>query len=228
MVDLRTHHQPELGHHVRQAEAWLAKSAEGENTAALSYAALELRFAAERLAVHYWRAVLDRRPEEAELREIASFKRIEKRIYELAGHQQEIDGHFEFMRVILSAMKIDIPLQTPHVGRLSSFWHDCSELCHIGWPLGCEIPEVRKGAHARLTEIVGELSLWVGSLGWPVLKEDRFAELRTRFVNGDATPDDVIAHVRAVGLWARVEFPDGRPSQFVGEAVPPEAPASAS
>ena len=109
MADLRTHHQTELGHHVLQGQTWLTESAEGENTAALSYAALELRFAAERLAVHYWRALLGRRPVEVELRDIASFKRIENRIYELAGHQKEIDGHFEFMRVILSAMKIDIP-----------------------------------------------------------------------------------------------------------------------
>jgi hypothetical protein len=222
VAELRTHHQAELGHHVLQGQSWLDASVEGENTAALSYGALELRFAAERLAIHYWRALLGRRPVDAELRDIDSFKRIEKRIYELAGHQREIDGHFEFMRVILSALKIDMPLHTPHVGKLSGFWHDCSELCHIGWPLGCGTSEARQSAYARLSEISRELSIWVSSLGWPVLKEEKFAELRTRFVNGNATSEDVLAHVRTVGVWARVEFPDGRPSQFVGDAVPPQ------
>lgn len=101
MPDVSTKHSPELAHHVRQGIAWLSASAEGENTAALSYAAFELRFAIERLAVHYWRALLNRTPEEKDLRDIESFKRVERRIYELAGHQREIDGHFEFMRICL-------------------------------------------------------------------------------------------------------------------------------
>ena len=116
MPDVSTHHQPDLAHHVRQAVAWLAASAEGENTAALSYAAFELRFAVERLAIHYWAALLDRKVEEQDLRDIESFKRVERRIYELGGHQLEIDGHFAFMRVVLGAMKIGMPFHTPKIG----------------------------------------------------------------------------------------------------------------
>lgn len=87
MPDVGMHHQPQLAHHVRQGLAWLSASGNGENTAALSYAAFELRFAVERLVIHYWAALLDRKPEEQDLRDIQSFKRVERRIYELAGHR---------------------------------------------------------------------------------------------------------------------------------------------
>lgn len=223
MPDVSTHHQPELAHHVRQGVAWLSASAEGENTAALSYAAFELRFAVERLAVHYWAALLNRKPEEQDLGDIGSFKRIERRIYELGGHQREIDGHFAFMRVVLGAMKIDIPFHTPKIGALSKYWHECSELCHIAWPLSCAVPKLRKAAFAALTEIAESLSAHVQSLGWPVLRDAAFAELRNRFIAGEATSGDVLAYVQRTGLWARAAFTDGRAPQFVGEAVPPRA-----
>jgi hypothetical protein len=223
VADVAFQHQPELAHHVRQGVAWLSASAEGENTAALSYAAFELRFAVERLAVHYWAALLDRKPEEHDLRDIESFKRVERRIYELAGHQKEIDGHFEFMRVVLGAMKIDMPLHTPKIGELSRFWHECSELCHIAWPLSCSAAELRQIAFTTLTEISRSLSAHVSSLGWPVLKDATFAELRNRFIAGEATADDVLTHVQRTGLWGRAEFTDGRPSEFVGEPVAPSA-----
>ena len=222
MADISTHHKPDLAHHIRQV-AWLSASAEGEDTAALSYAAFELRFAIERLAVHYWRVLLNRKPAEQDLRDIESFKRIKGRIYELAGHQKEIDGHFEFTRVVLRAMKIDATLHNPQIGRLSSHWHECSELCHIGWPLACSVPEERRRAFTNLTEISGSLSAHVSSLGWPVLQDSAFAELRNRFIAGDASSEDVLAHIQRTGLWARAEFPDGRAAQFVGEPVAPSA-----
>lgn len=221
MPEVSKHHQPNIAHHVRQAVAWLSTSAEGENTAALSYAAFELRFAVERLAIHYWATLLDRKPEEQDLRDIESFKRVERRIYELGGHQREIDGHFAFMRIVLGAVKIEIPFLTPEIGALSRYWHECSELCHIAWPLSCAVPEVRKTAFAALTEISEALSAHVQSLGWPVLKDAAFAELRNRFIAGEATADDVLAHVQRTGLWARAEFPDGRAPQFVCEPLPP-------
>ena len=222
MTEVSTHHQPDLAHHVRQGVAWLSASAEGENAAALSYAAFELRFAVERLAIHYWAVLLDRKPEEHDLRDIGSFKRVERRIYELGGHQREIDGHFAFMRIILDAMKIDMPFRTPKVGALSKYWHECSELCHIAWPLSCAVPEVRRAAFAMLTEIAASLSAHVQSLGWPVLRDAAFTELRNRFIAGEATANDVLAYARRTGLWARAEFTDGREPQFVGEPVPPD------
>lgn len=224
MPDVSTHHQPDLAHHVRQGVAWLLVSAEGENTAALSYAAFELRFAVERLAIHYWATLLDRRVEKNDLSDIKSFKQVERRIYELGGHQREIDEHFSFMRIVLGAMKINAPFHTPKIGALSKYWHQCSELCHIAWPLSCAEPEVRKAAHSALTEIAEVIFDHVQSLGWPVLKDPTFTGLRNRFVAGEATAEDVLAHVQKTGLWARAEFADGRAPQFVGEPVPASEP----
>ncbi len=125
------------------------------------------------------------------------------------------------MRIVFGAMKIDTPLHTPKIGTLSKYWHKCSELCHIAWPLSCSVPEVRKAAFSELTEIAEALLAQVHSLGWPVLKDLTFADLRNRFIAGEAMPEDVLAHVRQIGLWAKAEFTDGRPAQFVGEPVPP-------
>ena len=223
MADVSIRHSSELSHHIRQGIAWLSASAEGENTAALSYAALELRFAIERLALHYWRVLLNRKVEERDFQDIGSFKRIENRIYDLAGHQKEIDLHFEFMRIVLGVMKIDVPFHTPNIGKLSRLWHECSELCHIGWPLACSVSEVRKVAFINLTETSMSLSTLVGSVGWPMVQDAAFADLRSRFIAGDVSRDAVLAYVQRTGLWARAEFSDGRPAQFVGEPVVPSA-----
>ncbi|MBP5996964.1 MAG: hypothetical protein KA535_03350 [Azonexus sp.] len=221
MAEISLRHQNDLSHHITQGNAWLAASADGEETAALSYAAFELRLGIERLAVHYWTSLLNRKPEADDLNDIGSFKRIEKRIYELAGHQREIDGHFEFMRIVLGALRIDGSFLTPQIGKLSSYWHDCSELCHVGWPLACSAPEVRKAAFASLTEIVQALSAQVASMGWPVLHDAAFVDLRNRFIRGDASREDVLSYIQRTGLWARAEYPDGKAPHFVGEAVAP-------
>jgi hypothetical protein len=223
MTQLATRHQPGLAHHVHQGLAWLEQCNGGVNTAALSYAALELRYAIERLAVHYWRTLLDRSLDSDDLRTIASFKRIERRIYDLAGHQREIDAHFEFMRAFVSALKLDGPLRTPHLGRMASYWDDCSELCHIAWPLASGSEEAQREAFSKLEEIAEELKQLVESAGWPILREAGIVDLRDRFVRGEASIEDVNAYMRRVGVWAKVEFPDGRSSQFVGEAIPPNS-----
>ena len=77
MPDVGIHRRPELAHHVRQGVAWMSATGEGENTAALSYAAFELRFAVEGRAARYWATLLDRKPEKQDLREIESYKRVE-------------------------------------------------------------------------------------------------------------------------------------------------------
>lgn len=221
MAQLSLRHQSDLSHHIIQGSIWLAASVEGEETAALSYAAFELRLGIERLAVHYWASLLNRKPEADDLYDIGSFKRIEKRIYELAGHQKEIDGHFEFMRIVLGALQINSSFLTPQIGKLSGYWHDCSELCHVGWPLACSVSEVQKAAFESLTEIAKALSAQVASMGWPVLQDAAFVDLRNRFVGGKASRDDVLAFIRRTGLWARAEYPDGKAPHFVGEPVAP-------
>ncbi len=225
MAQISMQHKADLAHHVRQGIAWLDQSAAGTNTSALSYAALELRFAIERLAVHYWCALLNRPIEEHDLRDIQSFRRIESRIYELAGHERKIEKHFEFMRIFLATLKVERPLHTPQIGRLSNYWHECSEMCHIGWPLASSLTEVGAAAFAKLSEIAELLKLHVDSLGWPVLQEEGLKQLRARFIAGDASSDDVLAYMRKVGVWAKETFPDGRPSRFIGEAVPLDSSA---
>jgi hypothetical protein len=221
--DIAKSHRPELAHHVSQAKAWLASSADGENTAMLSYAALELRLAVERLAVHYWRTLLDRKVEAQDLDDVRKFDRIQQRIYELSGHQKAIDGAFEFMRILLRACKIDQPLRTPDIGRLANYWHTCSELCHIEGALGLAAPEFRKAHFAALSEVCEALVAHVSSLGWPMLTEPTFVELRNRFMAGTASSDDVLTHVAKTGLHALAEFTDGRPVHIVGQPVPSRA-----
>lgn len=222
MADISKIHKPDLVHHIKQGISWLSESAEGENTATLSYAAFEFRFAVERLAIQYWMLLLERKPEEQDLHNIKSFKRVERCIYALAGHQKEIDSHFEFMRIVIESMNIKIPFHTPNIGVLSNYWHTCSELCHIAWPLTSSRAEVRKNAFTVLTEIGESLKTHTQSLGWPILKEPEFIALRDKFLVGEAAPDDVLAFVKNTGMWAHVEYPDGSPSEFVGDAIPPD------
>lgn len=218
---ISTTHQLALDHHVNQGKAWLQTCNAGENTAALSYAALELRFAVERLAVHYWVTLLNRHPEEDEMKTVESFKRIERQIYDLAGHQREIDGHFAFIRVVLQALKIDASFVTPNIGLLSKHWSTCSELCHITWPLSCSLPELRAEAFSELSKVADDLASHVTSLGWPQLHEASFMTLKERFVKGEADEDEVHKFLAELGIWARVVYPDGRDAHFLGEAIPP-------
>lgn len=219
--DIRTRHQNDLKHHASQAKAWLGCSADGENTAALSYAALELRYAAERLLVHYWATLLNRPLKGSDFDTIRSFQGLQAAIYELGGHQREINAHFEFMHIFATAMKFDIPVVTPQIGKLANLWHTCSEVCHVAWVLACTAPELRAETFKALSDGVELVLTLSSSLGWPIPQDSEFSELRRRFVAGDATEDDVLAYMKRVGVWAKVEYPDGRPSEFVGQAIPP-------
>lgn len=226
MQNISTQHHPELTHHVEQGVAWLAASVRGEHSAALSYAAFELRFAVERIAVHYWATLLDREPSEEDLSDIRKLDRIQRRIYEIAGRQPEINEHFSFVRIVLKALQIDATLQTPDVGKLKKHWKKCSELCHITWPLSSSDPEIRKRTFADLSEVAAELQKQLESLGWPVLNDPQFSELRDRYVAGEVTEVDVQAHIRKRGVWARLEHPDGKPAVRVGVPIPPNSAPS--
>lgn len=220
MTELSLAHKNDLAHHIRQGGFWLTESAQGENTAALSYAALEFRFAIERLAVHYWANLLDRKPESDDFKDIESFKRVERRIYELAGHQKEINEHFAFMRIVLGALKIEGSLHAPQLGKLSKYWHDCSELCHISWPLSCSVLEVRQNAFTSLQGVAEALPPHAESMGWPVIRDPAFGTLRDKFVSGRAKESEILSYVKKTGLWAQLTLPDGT-EQFIGEPVIP-------
>ena len=229
MKSIALRRSPDLKHHVMQGTAWLAQSTGGVNTTALAYAAFEFRLAIERLGVHYWVELLSRQLEEKDLRDLASFKRIENRIYELGGHQKEIDGHFEFNRVVLCLLKIERKLPTPKLGELSSHWHQCSELCHIGWSLAAGDPQLAAESYAALKTIEVFLNEQVADLvTWPRISDSSFADLRTRYVAGLANASDVQRYFEEKGAWAKVEYMDGRPAEFVGEPIPPMPTSEAS
>lgn len=223
MVDVKMQHASDLAHHVRQGIAWLSASAEGTETAALSYAALELRFAIERLAVHYWATLLNRKARRGDLRDIESFKRVERRIYALAGHQREIDRHFEFIRIILRALNVNMQLHTPDIPKLANYSDQCSRLCHIAWTLASSVHELRKQAFLSLTEISNTLKQYVDSLGWPTLKDPSFIKLRDTYVRGEASAAGVLAYIQQHGVWGSAEFPDGRTKAYRTEAGPTSA-----
>ena len=223
-VDLRQSFGQHNAQHIEQARAWLALSECGSHTTALSYAALELRFAIERLALEYWRAILNRPVTEADLHTASSFKRIERQIYDLAGHQREINLHFEFMAMLVAELKIDVPVVAPQLGRLSSYWHECSELCHVVWPIASSAPQLSQKVFHGLTEMVEEVALPNSSVRWGTFHEEKLDKLRNEFVAGRASLDEARAYLRSVGVWAKVDYPDGRPSHFVGEAIPPSSP----
>lgn len=227
--DIKTTHDVALDYHVLQGAAWLHASEAGARTAAISYAALEFRFAIERLAIHYWRQLIDRTPTDDELDALGSLKAVEKRIYELAGHQLAINRHFEFMQIVLSAMSISTPLHTPNIGLLSRHWHLCSELCHVGWPLASTVEELRAEMYKRLSEVLGELKDNVKSLGWPLIKDDSFNSIRVEYVAGRIDSAAVLAHIHSIGVWAAYKPPGERSMQFVGTPIPPKlAPSEGS
>jgi len=208
-------------HHVEQGQAWLQVVEGGKNTAALSYAALEFRFAIERLAIHYWALLLGRTPTDGDLKTIESFKTVERAIYDLAGHQAQINGHFEFMRIMLDLIQAKVPMHTPNIGQLSRYWHMCSEMCHVAWVLGSTVPEAQAGASHTLTEVGKVLSDHMSTASsWPSIEHPPLLELRERFIRGEATESAVRETLAKGGLWAQVEHIDGR-VEFVGQAVPP-------
>ncbi len=220
MADIRLQHGTGLDHHVNQGAAWLSQCAGGANTALLSYAALEFRFAIEKISVFYWATLLNRRPSEKDMEVIGSFRHIQTSIFELGGNQLKINRHYDFMRIFMKAMQIGLPFHTPDIGLLQRHWGECSELCHVGWPLSVGAPDIGAQAFKQLVAIEDELKRHVSSLGWPVLQDPTIIALRDRFVEGTAKEVDVLDYLRSVGVWARAEFPDGRPNHFVGEPIP--------
>lgn len=214
---------PSLNHHVSQGSAWLVASAEGANTAALAYAAFELRLAIERIGLQYWMDLLGPSIQTSDFKDLRSFKAIENRIYELAGHQQEINGHFRFARVLLQHLKIDSPLPTPRLGELSKRWHECSELCHIAWTLAATHRPMTIEAHQALREIEALVKEHVGGLIWPSITDPELLALRSRFISGNADENDVLNYLKKTGSYAVYKPNDGSPATFVGKAIPPEA-----
>jgi hypothetical protein len=228
MPDFLMSRSLDLNHHVIQGGAWLDASESGAHSVPLSYAAFELRLAIERLAMQYLFDLRGWPSNDERLDSLRTYKSMEKIVYSLAGNQREINGHFEFMRIVYACVKLETPLTTPDLGKLSRYWHTCSEFCHIGGMLALHDESVLKLLHAELLEIAAAVSDLVSGLtGWPTIKDGEFLNLRGEFIAGRADASDVEAYLRRIGIWARIEYTDGRPAQFAGEPIPPDSTGAA-
>jgi hypothetical protein len=186
---------------------------------------LELRFGIERFVAHIWAQALDKPTRVKFATDLRKLKNMEQRIYELAGRQDEINARYDFMRILVEALRLDIKVQTPNLGQLSRHWHYCSELCHIGWILENIASKSGLTNFEKLSQIAGELLQLADGVGWPLdeSEDEKFAELRRNFVKGRASRDEVLNYLETVGVWAKVSYPDKRESHFVGEAIPPSS-----
>lgn len=214
-------HVNTLAHHVAQCEAWLALSGAGTNTTPLSYAALELRYAIERLAVHYWAGMVAGTPDESELLEIGSFKKIEARIYELAGHQLKINRGFDFAELLSSILGIKLALARPNMPLLRRHWHTCSEVCHIGWALATSVPDFVLKTHAELDTARLDIAAMVsGYQGIPRLDGSKMHQLQRDFIEGRIGEQEVREFVKAEGLNATFAAKPGAQETAVGTPIP--------
>jgi len=216
----------QIGYHCAEAELWLAASNGGINTTPLSYAAFELRLEIERIAVEILIRIRGDRLLPEDVQSLGTFRRLEDRIYELAGHQRLIDRKVEFINLMLAALQLDQRMQRIHVGELKEAWHDCSKLCHIEWSLIADSPiaaAVAEEAFGVISEIQGRVRTIVDEgVSWFKLADASFAELQSRYAEGEVDDEYVRTWFSERGLWARITEPSGT-SKFVGVPIPPQA-----
>ncbi len=210
-------------YHIAEGTRWLEGARERVSTTRLAYAAFEYRLAIERIVFEYFYRLKGSEFSAEDWRAVSTYARLERRIYDLAGHQRDIDRHIAFFSTVLDAMKVPLTLARPNFGRLKRAWHDCSELCHLPWTLASQAPDAFTAALSEIAE-VGEylVELMKDTIAWPAMGQDAtyFADLRRRFLAGEAMEDDVRASLAQTGVWGRLVVKDGTAS-FVGETIPP-------
>lgn len=214
--------QAAIGYHLAEGEAWLAASSSGEHTTLLSYAAFELRLEIERVALELL-ARMQRLTAE-DWNTLQSFGKMEARIYQLEGHQRQLDRKIELSNLMLEALQLHWRLQPINLGELRRAWHECSELCHITWSLIAATPaaeSARQGVFGGLLKVQATLrSIVDRGIAWPKLEDPSFVELQERFINEQATKSDILEWFASHGLWARTVTPDGT-ADFTEIAIPP-------
>jgi hypothetical protein len=215
-----------IGYHCAEAELWLAASNGGVNTTPLSYAAFELRLEIERIAVELLLHIQGGKLLSEDVRSLGTFRRLEDRIYELAGHQRLIDRKVEFINLMLSALQLDRRMQRINVGELKEAWQDCSRLCHIEWSLVVDSPMSTAVAQEAFS-IISKIQIRVRSIvdegvSWFNIADASFADVQTRYVEGEIDADSVRSWFTEHGLWSTITGPDGV-AKFVGIPLPPHA-----
>jgi hypothetical protein len=56
-----------------------------------------------------------------------------------------------------------------------------------------------------------------------MIQEAGFGALRSDFVAGRASPEDIELYLKKVGIFVVVKHTDGRPSEFLRQAIPPSS-----
>lgn len=221
MQPLSYQRNTEVDYHFKEGKAWLTKSAQGQNTTALCYAAFEFRLQIERIGLQHWSALKPGGIEGKDILNAGKFKTIENNIYKLAGHQQELNVRYEYTRILADLLKITGEIVTPELGKLSLYWHECSNFCHIASSFGLTSTELAKNAYEVLIEVCDFLGKQLSGL-ITIGRLPDCSELEKQFMDGEITTEDLKRKITETGLWARIEY-DDRPNEFIGEAIPPEA-----
>jgi hypothetical protein len=220
MQPLSYQRDPAVNYHFEEGKAWLEKSASGQNTTALCYAAFEFRLQIERVGLQHWSALKPDGIEAKDILDAGKFKAIENNIYQLAGHQKTLDARYEYARILNDLLKIKGDIVTPKLGKLSNYWHECSVLCHIGSTFCLTSSEMAKTAYEFLIEVRDFLEDQVKGL-ITIGRLPECGELENKFIAGEITAEELKKEVTKIGLWARFEYNNGRPNESVGEAIPP-------
>lgn len=211
-----------IDYHYKEGKAWIASSRRGKRCTALSYAAFEFRLAIERIEFQYWYTINNNEINIENFNDVRSFTRMQQKIYDIGGHQQEINKHFEFMQIVLDSLKINVNLITPNLGQLHKYWQNCSELCHVPWTITPKTIDLRKKILNELEEISDCLSKYIsGLMSWPNIVDDDFKKIQNQYIIGTLNRDVVHKHLKRMGLYAIHSSNDERKNEFIGTAIKP-------
>lgn len=221
MPPLSMKRRPESNYHLAEGKAWLSQATGGANTTAIAYAAFEFRLQIERIGFQHWYVLAPDIAEE-DFADLHSFKNIENRIYQLTGNQRVINKRYEYGQILSEMLGLENDIAPPVLGRLSRCWHKCSDYCHIAWSLVSDNPEIAKNAYESLVEISQFIDEQTSALNM-ILSLPVLGEIEKKFIDEEITSEQLRNHLKEVGLWAKMEYDDDRPSHFVGKAVPPNS-----
>ena len=118
---------------------------------------------------------------EEDLKVISSFKNAQNRIYELSGHQGEIDRTFRMFEILFEMMEMPVPIAKPNLGTLARYWHGCSDFCHVAWTLDSASNQdpVLEEAFGFLSEVHEYLTKYSQQLvTWPAFQDPKAQPFR--------------------------------------------------
>lgn len=187
----------------------------------VSYAALELRFAIERLTIHYWFLALNRKPTDDEIENLG-FKHVRPKLQAAAKRPMAL-RRLELIKILLDALKLDVTLEPPDISKIHRYWDACGEMLHAPWTLGASLQEVQTDAFRQLSEIHEYLVKLATTPTWPNF-EGEFGVLADRFLAGEIGESEIREVILKSGMHATYYPPNGGDAMFVGEpVVPPDA-----